>query len=619
MPATDSSVSLMGVPARFEAIARLHADRVALASGGDSILYRELDAWSAAVAAFLSGHGVGRGDRVGLFIDRSFDYIAACLGTLRAGACYVPIDPAYPRERLELIANDSQATAILHADAPPANAISGARTLRLPSRNALAPNAEPRRSAAESFSPDDPAYIMYTSGSTGQPKGVVIPHRGIERLVCGADFFEVTTDDVFLMLAPTSFDASTFEIWGALLNGARLEIMRPGLVSLAEIGTTIRRAGVTTLWLTAGLFNLMVDERVGDLAPVRQLLTGGDVLSAAHIRRALDALPATRLINGYGPTENTTFTCCHAISRNQPADRSVPIGRPIRGTTVHLVDGEFRAVENGTPGELVTGGLGLALGYWNRPELTAEKFVPDPFSDTHDGRLYRTGDQARRLADGTYEFLGRNDNQVKLRGYRIELGEIESVLRKSPRVRDCAVAVKPDAAGNRQLSAYVVPSGESSGLEAELRAFAADRLPDFMVPVTWTPLAELPLNPNGKVDRNRLPAPAVPQTGDIRPSGDEMEARIAAVWHEVLGRQVDPAARYFDFGANSLLVTQVHERLAKQHGLQFPVTDMFRFPSIRSLAAHLKAAGSDTAPSASDVSSGAMRRAALGRFKPRAR
>ena len=458
---------------------------------------------------------------------------------------------------------------------------------------------------------------MYTSGSTGIPKGVSIPHRGIVRLVCGADFFQVSSDDVFLLLAPVSFDASTFEIWGALLNGARLEITPPGQTPLQQIGEVIKTANVSVLWLTAGLFNLMVEERPQDLAPVRQLLTGGDVLSVTHIRRALDELPGTQLINGYGPTENTTFTCCHAIPRDLPAGRSVPIGRAIRGTTVHIVDDQLREVADGDEGELITGGLGLALGYWNRPELTAERFIADPFSKNTSDRLYRTGDQVRRLPDGTLEFLGRKDSQVKLRGYRIELGEIESAIRQHAAVRDCVVKVVSDAFSNLQLAAFVVRREAQETSAVDLRLFTSTRLPDYMVPNGWMFLDQLPLNPNGKVDRARLPA----VTGMVsagkppEPPRNDMEKMIAAVWQDLLGRPVDVTASFFELGANSLLVTRVHERLQRLQHLTLPLTDMFRFPSIRALAAHLQ---KPLVPVNRDATDRApLRRAALDRFKKR--
>ncbi|MFS8065776.1 MAG: amino acid adenylation domain-containing protein, partial [Byssovorax sp.] len=306
--------------------------------------------------------------------------------------------------------------------------------------------------------PGDLAYVMYTSGSTGEPKGVMALHRGVVRLCRGADYVTLTAEDVLLALAPLSFDASTFEIWGCLLNGGRLVVMPPHQPSLEELGQALRCHGVTTLWLTAGLFHLMVDERLEDLRGLRQLLAGGDVLSVPHVRRAAEALSGCRIINGYGPTENTTFTCCHTVGDLAGVGDSVPIGYPIAGTQVYLLDERLAPVPDGSPGELYTGGAGVARGYLNRPDLTEARFIPSPFSDDPSDRLYRTGDLARRREDGAIEFLGRIDFQVKIRGYRIEPGEIEAVLRRHPAVKEAVVLAREDEPDQKRLVAYVVES-----------------------------------------------------------------------------------------------------------------------------------------------------------------
>jgi len=603
----------------FEWHAKKTPDRIALSMEGRQLTYGQLNTWSDEIAGRLVAAGVNRGALVGLFMERSFELIAAILGILRAGAGYVPLDPEYPADRIDFINRDSGATVIL--------AQSHLRA-RLPAGPATVITAEPSAannrpadipfSSKVASSPDDLAYVMYTSGSTGVPKGVAVPHRGIIRLVCDPDFFHVSADDVFLLLAPVSFDASTLEIWGALLNGGRLEITPPGQTSLEKIGEIIKSAGVSTMWLTAGLFNLMVEERLPDLVPVRQLLVGGDVLSVTHIRRALAELPGTQLINGYGPTENTTFTCCYTIPRNLPAECSVPIGRAIRGTTIHIVDEQLREVADGEEGELLAGGKGLALGYWKRPELTAEKFIRNPFS-TAGTLLYRTGDQVRRRADGTLEFLGRKDSQVKLRGYRIELGEIETAIRQHPAVRDCAVKVWRDTLANLHLSAYIVKRDGQNVSEAELRRHATERLPEYMAPSGWMFLAQLPLNPNGKVDRAKLPetSTGAREGQPPEPARTETEKMLADVWQEVLGHPVDVVASFFDVGANSLLVTKVHDRLRRLHGLTLPLTDMFRFPSIRRLAERLQKTSEPKPAASTPLDRAPLRQAAFDRFKKR--
>ena len=301
----------------------------------------------------------------------------------------------------------------------------------------------------------------------------MVENRAIVRLVRNTNFCRFGPDEVFLQLAPVSFDASTLEIWGALLNGGRLVVMPPQASSLEEIGRTIRKEGVTTLWLTSGLFNLMVEERLEDLRPVQQLLAGGDVLSAPHVRRVLENLPDCCLINGYGPTENTTFTCCHSMRHGDPVPESIPIGQPISNTRVYILDEQMRPLAPGNPGELYAAGEGVARGYVNNPIATAEKFLPDPFAAESDARMYRTGDLARWREDGTIEFLGRIDTQVKILGYRIEPGEVETVLRMHKGVKQICVVPHADENGSKRLVAYYVPAPNTDASPIELRRFLA--------------------------------------------------------------------------------------------------------------------------------------------------
>jgi len=408
------------------------------------------------LAHYLLELGVGPEVLVGICVERSLEMIIGLLGILKAGGAYVPLDSTYPQERLAFTLEDSSVSVLLTQKKlveklPPHSA----RVVCL-DFDQVEISQQSEENATSEVTPDNLTYVIYTSGSTGKPKGVSIIHRGVVRLVKETNYVNLNAEEVFLQLAPISFDASTFEIWGSLLNGARLVVMPPHTPSLQELGQAIRQYHVTTLWLTAGLFHLMVDEQLEDLKNVRQLLAGGDVLSVPHVKKLLHQLNRCILINGYGPTENTTFTCCYAITDPSQIGNSVPIGRPIANTQVYLLDTQMQLVPIGVAGELYIAGVGLAKGYLNRPDLTEEKFIPNPFSNEPGSRLYKTGDLARYLPDGNIEYLGRIDNQVKIRGFRIELGEIEALLGQHPDVLSAAVIDREDTPGNKRLVAYVV-------------------------------------------------------------------------------------------------------------------------------------------------------------------
>jgi len=434
-----------------------------------------------------------------------------------------------------------------------------------------------------------PAYVIYTSGSTGVPKGVAVPHRAIVRLVRNTNYVTITREDIFLQLAPVSFDASTFEIWGALLNGAKLVMFPPHMPSLEELGRVISDEKISILWLTAGLFHQMIDEQIASLSGVQQLLAGGEALSVNHVKRAIGSLKQTRIINGYGPTENTTFTCCYSIPADWTGGTSVPIGKPIANTQVYILDTELKPVPVGMPGELFTGGDGLALGYVNRPELMASKFIKNPFAnDASCERLYRTGDLARWNPDGTIEFLGRLDEQLKVRGYRVEPGEIEATLVKHPAVSNAAVITKADKSGNRHLVAYLVPREEQTLSLDEIRNFASSKLPPYMVPSDFVMLKSFPLTANGKIDRRALPDPNYGnperQGTTIEPI-DETEERLLHIWTELLGKEkISTDTNFFHLGGHSLLATQVISRVGKSFGVELPVRAIFEAPTISKLA-----------------------------------
>ena len=578
----------------FDEVVRQHSSRIALELGDLRIDYATLQRQAHALGDRLIRLGVKPGDPVGLCVERSVGLIVAMLAVLRSGGCFVPLDPTYPQKRLQFMLEDTQVKVLLtqrHLEN------------RLPAHTARvvipeepetgeAGGPEPAKPAVKA---GDPAYIMYTSGSTGTPKGVVVPHRAIVRLVRSQNFLPFGPDLTFLQISNLSFDASTLEIWGALLNGGRLVLQPQQTPTLAEITQTIHRHGVTTAWFTAGLFNLMVDQHLEELRGLRHILAGGDVLSAPHVRKALGVLGPGVLINGYGPTENTTFTCCHVISGESEITASVPIGRPIHNTTVYVLDAGQKPVAIGRKGELYTGGDGLALGYWRRDDLTRERFLPDPFSARPGARMYRTGDLVRWKPDGTLEFIGRVDRQVKDRGFRVELGEIESALEGHPSIKDRVVELRQDS-GAKQLVGYLVPTDLNASsdpvlrdaLVASVRTHLRDRLPGHMVPTQFVVLAEFPLTPNGKLDRQALPAPSS-QAGlgpaRYEAARNEVEAGLVTLWQRLLGRErIGVHDDFFDLGGHSLIGIQLLSQVEQMFGRNLTLESLFEAPTIARLA-----------------------------------
>jgi amino acid adenylation domain-containing protein len=612
-------------------------ESVALLFGGERLTYGELNRRANRLAHSLVAKGVGADTLVAVSIDRSPAMIVALLGILKAGGAYVPLDPSYPQARIAFVISDAgirhavtERTIAEHGFGPDVEVIALDGLLDYPDAN-LGP-----RAGAE-----DLAYVMHTSGSTGMPKGVAVPHRAVIRLVRSTNYISISCVDVFLQFAPLSFDASTFEIWGPLLNGARLVLAPPYLPSLVELGRTILENQVTVLWLTAALFHQMVNEQLESLRGLRQLLAGGDVLSAPQVLRAARELQDCHIVNGYGPTENTTFTTTWWIRGEEGDMPSVPIGRPIANTRVYVLDSRANPVPVGVVGELFVAGDGLARGYLRQEELTAEKFVRNHLACEPGDQLYRTGDLVRYRADGCIEFLGRIDQQVKIRGFRIEPGEIEAVLLDHPAVKECAVIPREDVPGERRLVAYVVPdpsyacaaatafnrngstgsyagppvpkdemrepvgqTGEPRPLSSlvdpplasafnqkivpELRGFLRQRLPEFMIPSAFVDLDRLPVSAHGKVDRHAFPAP-----GMARPEGLEefavtrtnTERAIADIWMQVLGLAgIGAEDNFFDLGGHSLLATQVVSRIRSQFGLELPLRKVFEMPTVSGLA-----------------------------------
>jgi amino acid adenylation domain-containing protein len=566
------------------------------------ITYRDLNILSDRLARILSNEGVIPEEIVGIHLERSIEMIVGLLAILKAGAAYLPLDPSMPRERLAFLASDAGIKKVLiHPSTQRTGEMLPARMIPidLESLQQVRTESAPLKSAATA---GQMCYVLYTSGSTGRPKGVCVPHRAVVHLVKGCNYVDLDPAEVLLQYAPLSFDASTFEIWGALLNGARLVIAPPGVRTLTELGGIIRDNGITTLWLTSVLFNEMVDQRIDDLAGVRQLLAGGDVFSVSHARKAMSHLKNCRVTNCYGPTECTTFTLYHHIREIGDLATSIPIGRPISNTRVYILDESLQPTPIGVPGEIYIGGDGLALGYLNQPELTAEKFVHDPYSSQDGSFLYRTGDVGYWNDQGSVEFVGRTDDQIKIRGFRIEPAEIESALSRHPSIAQSLVLPyqSPDAA--KQLIAYVVATEQLS--QNDVRNFLEKQLPSYMLPVFTFFLSELPLNANGKVDRSALPLPLpLPDSSPLgnsqgARSGPEnyLESQLIRIWQKVLKRKsIGVHDNFFDLGGHSLLALKLFAEIEKETGKTLPLMALLTTQTIRSLSRVILQDGYDRA------------------------
>ncbi|HEX4964088.1 MAG TPA: MupA/Atu3671 family FMN-dependent luciferase-like monooxygenase [Thermoanaerobaculia bacterium] len=552
----------------FAAVTARDSQAPAVLWEGGALSYGDLDRWANRLARRLRSRGVGPEVAVVLDLPRSAELVVAMLAVLKAGGFYVPLDPADPEERRALILEDSGALVRL----------GGADVI-------AAAEAEDVEDAESPVDAGNLAYVIYTSGSTGRPKGVAIPHRAIVRLAVNTAYLRLGPGDRVAHASNTAFDAATFEVWSSLLAGAALVVIpREVVLSPAALGAEYGRLGITAAFLTTALFNEVVREAPGSLAGVRHLLTGGEAVSPRHMREARSAMPGQRLLHVYGPTESTTFATWHPVESVPEDAVSVPIGLPLANTRIHLADRHLRPVPLGVPGELLIAGEGLARGYHRRPDLTAERFIPDPFDPAGGGRLYRTGDLARRRPDGAVEFLGRTDPQVKVRGFRIEPGEIEAVLARAPGVRECAVLAREDKEG-RRLIAWVVME---SGIEPDLRAFLRQRLPEAMVPAAFGVLESFPRTASGKVDRRALAALEPAGAGSevpFEPPRTPVEEIVAGAWTQVLGvARVGRHDDFFDLGGHSLLASRVLSRLRGPLGAELPLRDFFREPTVAGIA-----------------------------------
>lgn len=548
------------------------------------LTYQQLNEQANQLAHYLINKGVGPEVLVGLCIERSLDMIVALLAILKSGGTYVPLDPSYPQERLIFILNDTQTDILLTTNNLFANLASYKTIINLDSQHTQIKQQAITNPSNQAVS-QNLAYVMYTSGSTGKPKGISVTHQNVVRLVKETNYARLTAKEVFLQLAPVSFDASTLEIWGSLLNGAKLIIFPPYNPTLKELGKIIQQHQINILWLTSGLFNLMVEEQLHDLKPIKQLLAGGDVLSVWHVKKLLEELPKCQLINGYGPTENTTFTCCFSINNVDQISHSVPIGYPISNTQVYILNNYLQPVPIGVQGELYTSGDGLSRGYINQPKLTADKFIPNPYGK---GRLYKTGDLARYLPDGSIEFIGRIDNQVKIRGFRIELGEIETVLSSYSQVKETIVTVKTNENGDKSLNAYIIPNTKQQPTIPELQDYLKNKLPIYMIPNNIIFLDKFPLTVNGKIDRKKLPDPtelSLTTSQPIEPPRNLLEKELLQIWEKLLEKHsIGIRDNFFELGGHSLLTVQLMTEINKKFGVEMPLSILFEYDTIAHLA-----------------------------------
>jgi amino acid adenylation domain-containing protein/non-ribosomal peptide synthase protein (TIGR01720 family) len=575
----------------FEEQAAAAPDRTALVSPAGTRTYAELDQRANALAAHLCERfDIQPGRIVAVAAGRDEHAITGILGVLKAGGAYLPIDPSTPLDRAQFMLRNAGVSVVLGRTscAPFAEGVCEFVDLENDAGRRFTKNVK-RRPASFSASATDLAYVMYTSGSSGQPKGVMVEHRGVARLVRNTNFITFDRNDRVLLTSAPTFDVSVFEQWGALLNGGELHLAGDDiLLSPDSLGRYLEQHAITVLWLISPLFNQLADYDAAIFAPLRCLLVGGDVVSLPHARKVRALFPRLTFVNGYGPTENTTFSACHILGDEPGPD--IPIGAPISNSTAYVLDRRDRPVPIGVAGELCVGGDGVARGYLNRPELTAERFLSDPFQPG--GRLYRTGDLARWREDGTLSFLGRNDQQVKIRGFRIELGEIEQCLASREDVKDAVVVARASHGGHKELVAYIMPRpGVTAPDPAALRATLTSSLPEYMVPTYFVGVDRWPLTSSGKVDRKALPDPR-PDAGTayIAPRTDT-ERALADLWQDVLGApRVGLDDNFFDIGGDSIKALQIASRL-RQRGLVLRMRDLFTHRTLGALAPHVSALG----------------------------
>lgn len=595
--------------------AKARPEAIAIVENERKWTYAELQETSNRIANALIAAGATKGSVVGLFFDRSAQMVASMLGVLKSGAAYLPIEPDYPADRIRFMIEDAAALLLLSNREHVDEAILAGRPLC--SFNQALENGSPEDPEIQ-VGGGDMAYVMYTSGSTGAPKGVQVTHRGIVRLVSQSNYVDIQPSDVFAQLSHPCFDAITFEVWGPLINGARLEVLGKEIVlSPARLKQALRERGITTLWLTAPLFNIMAASQPDAFGTLKTLLIGGDALDPRSVRQVQQTAPPRHFVNGYGPTECTVFSVCEQIALVGPEQKSVPIGYPISNSTAFVLNDQMKIAGPGEMGELYLGGDGLGLGYLNRPDLTADRFISHPLAG-EGGKFYKTGDLAFYLPDGKVEFGGRKDNQVKLSGFRIELDSIEAQARAHPAVREVVVMVAQLEGGHKQLQAHLSTHAGMALDEREFSHFLSERLPAHEVPHVVFVHAQLPLNSSGKFDRSALLEHAFARGKNVAAAMtgvSDAQATLLSIWENILGlRPPGLDSNFFEIGGTSIMLAQVEDQIERQFQVRLSVLDLFEYNSIRKLADRLAGVMEEkNRPEAADRAQ--HQRAALDRMK----
>ncbi len=584
----------------FEEQVKRTPDAIAVVFDNQQLTYNELNCRANQLAHYLQKLGVKPKELVGICLERSLEMIVGLLAILKVGGAYVPIDPDYPQERISFMLQDTQVKILLTCESLETSLPNHQAIVVCLDKDWQQINQASQENLNSTVSADNLAYVIYTSGSTGIPKGVIVTHQAVNRLVLNTNYIQFTPDDRVVQASNIAFDAATFEIWGALLNGAKIIIIAKSvLLSPQELALSLKENQISVLFLTTALFNQLANLVPQAFSNLRCLLFGGEAVEPKWVEEVLEKGAPQRLLHVYGPTENTTFSCWYLVEKVASTATTIPIGKAIANTQIYLLDKNLQPVPIGVVGELHIAGAGLAKGYLNRPELTQEKFIPNPFEKdevipptplnkggNEPSKLYKTGDLARYLPDGNIEYVGRIDNQVKIRGFRIELGEIEAVLSQNQAVQSSCVIVREDNLGDKRLVAYVVLQPEINLTINEIRQFLRAKLPDYMVPTAFVLLDTFPLTPNGKIDRRALPVPDLQSQGEYIAPRNPIEEKMARIWAEVLKlERVSIEDNFFELGGHSLLATQVISRCQEAFEIALPLRYLFESPTIAQLSA----------------------------------